>query len=183
MGISIYYSGSLRSPELIDSIIIEASDISENMHWEITELPSTPDIPVRGILIQPENCDPLWLTFHSNGDLSSPILYSFLLETGDIIEIEKGKQVLVTYTQHAGPETHMKVIKFFRYLSEKYFSRFELHDDSRFWYTGNEDLCRKRFGKGERILDMLNLAHSGMNARSGKRIGNKSMRKLLKKRS
>src|SRR5688500_18480804 len=80
MGLSIYYSGRLRNPDLISDLITEATDIGDSLHWSITELPSAPGIPVRGIILQPKNCDPLWLTFHANGNLCNPILYSFLLE-------------------------------------------------------------------------------------------------------
>jgi len=162
MGLSIFYSGRLRNPDLINEIITEASDIAEGHHWNITELPSAPAIPVQGIIIQPENCDPLWLTFHANGQLCNPILYSFLLEKEDPKAIEEAEQVLVTKTQYAGPETHMAVINFFRYLNEKYFSDFELNDDSKYWETNDAQLCRKRFGNGDRVIDMLDMAIANM---------------------
>jgi hypothetical protein len=158
MGLSIYYSGELRDSNLIDDIIEEAADIADSMQWSVTELPSVPDIPLRGIVIQPENCDPLWLTFHANGKLFSPILFSYLIEREDPKAVEEAQQVLVTKTQYAGAEIHMAVIKFFRYLSEKYFSSFELHDESKFWETGDEVLCRKRFGDGGRVMEIFDIA-------------------------
>ena len=163
MSLSIYYSGTLRDPKLIDAIITEAIDISESMHWKIIELPSVEIIPVRGILIQPAKCDPIWLSFHANGNLCNPIFYTFLLESEGAKAID-AKQVLVTKTQEAGAEVHMNIIKVMRYISEKYFSHFELTDDSRFWETGDEILCRKRFEEGDRIMDVLDLALTGWKA-------------------
>ena len=171
MGLSIYYSGRLRDPNLIDDIISESADIAESLHWNITELPSAPGIPVRGLLLQPKNCDPIWLTFHMNGNLCSPILYSFLLEKEDPKAVEEAKQVLVTYTQEAGPDIHRGVIKFFKYISEKYFGVFELNDESKFWETGDEQLCRKRFGEGGRVMSLLDIAVSEMKSQSQKRGG------------
>src|SRR5688572_26962934 len=112
MGLSIYYSGKLRDPKLIDDIITESADIAESLHWMISELPSAQGIPIRGLVLQPQNCDPIWLTFHTNGTLFNPILYSFLLEKEDPKVVEEAKQVLVTYTQDAGPDIHMGIINF-----------------------------------------------------------------------
>lgn len=177
MGLSIYYSGTLRDPEHIDAIISEAADIGQSMNWSITELPSAPDIPVRGIVIQPDDCDPIWFTFHTNGNLCSPILFSYLLEN-EVSIPEDAKQVLVTKTQYAGADVHMSVIKFMRYLSEKYFSVFELTDESRFWETSDEQLCRKRFSEGDRIMDLLDLTLRG----AGKYSRQKKYSVELKKR-
>jgi len=183
MGLSIYYSGTLRDPKLIDDIISESADIAESMHWNITELPSAPGIPVRGHLLHPEKCDPLWLTFHANGNLCSPILYSFLLEKEDPKAVEEAQQVLVTYIQEAGPDVHMSVIKFFKYISEKYFSTFELNDESKFWETGDEQLCRKRFKEGGRVMSLLDMALTEMNNYSQKKGGFRKKFKGIFKRN
>lgn len=169
MGLSIYYSGQLRDPNLIDDIISEAADIAGSMQWNISELPSAPGIPVRGLIIQPENCTPLWLTFHASGKLCNPILFSFLIEREDPKAIVEAKEVLVTEMQNGGPITHMAVIKFFRYLSEKYFSHFELNDDSKFWETSDEQLCHKRFGESGRVANLLDIALASMDVNAGKK--------------
>ena len=179
MGLSIYYSGTLRDSKLIDEIIDEASDIAESHHWEFSELPNVQDIPVRGIIMQPEGCDPIWLTFHADGYLCNPILFSYLMEQNTEGLNVDAQQWLVTKTQYAGPETHIEIIRFFHYLGEKYFSRFELNDDSRFWETGDEELCHKRFGKGDKILDLLDIALSETRQHSG---SVKQIKRKLRKR-
>ena len=158
MGLSIYYTGTLRDKNLIDLVIDEAADIADSHHWHYSELPHVPDIPIRGLILQPEGCDPIWMTFHEDGYLCSPILYSYLLETDHEEFTEETKQIMITKTQYAGAEVHMAVIKFLRYLSEKYFSKFELTDEAKYWETGDENYCRKRFGEGERIKELIELA-------------------------
>ena len=166
MGISIYYSGMLRNPSLISAFIHEASDIADSHHWDWSELPNVPEIPIRGIIIQPDNCDPVFLTFHKDGYLCNPILFSFLLEHAPQDISKDAKQYLVTKTQYAGAETHMQLIRFLRFLKEKYFSRFELTDDSQYWESGDENYCRKRFGEGERMQDLLDLALENYKAKT-----------------
>jgi hypothetical protein len=158
MGLSIYYTGMLRDKNHIEALINEAAEIADNHHWDYSELPHVPDIPIRGLIVQPENCDPVWLTFHEDGYLCSPILYSYLKENPNEELTENTKQVMVTKTQYAGADTHMLLINFLHYLDKKYFSRFELTDESKFWETGDEEYCRKRFGEGERIKELIELA-------------------------
>ena len=179
MGLSIYYSGMLRYPLLIDDIIDEAGDIANSHHWQFSELPNVQDIPVRGIIIQPEGCDPIWLTFHADGYLCNPILFSYLLQQNPEGLNGDAQQWLVTKTQYAGSETHIEIIHFLRYLAEKYFSRFELNDDSRFWETGDVELCHKRFGKGDKILDLLDIALSEIQQHPD--AGEKIRRRLWKR--
>ncbi len=158
MGISIYYTGVLRDKNQIEELTREAAEIAAGHHWEYSELPHVPDIPIRGLIVQPSNCDPVWLTFHEDGYLCSPILYYFLQEDPDVNLSEATRQVIVTKTQYAGAEIHMTVINFLRYLDEKYFNNFELTDESEFWETGDDEYCRKRFGEGDHIKDLIELA-------------------------
>jgi len=59
----------------------------------------------------------------------------------------------------------MAMIKFLRYMSEKYFERFELHDESQYWETNDEAICRKRFGEYEKIMGMVGDALDSMEIR------------------
>ena len=42
-----------------------------------------------------------------------------------------------------------------RHLSQKYFEKFEVHDESQYWETNDEDICRKRFGEYNLVIDMV----------------------------
>jgi hypothetical protein len=71
--------------------------------------------------------------FSAGRTMCNPILYSYVMkEEGKGIPAE-AEQWLFTKTQYAGVETHMAMIRLIRYLDEKYFERFELHDESQYW--------------------------------------------------
>ncbi len=162
MGLTIHYSGKLRNPASIPSLIAEAIDISESMHWPYETIEPLPDIPIRGVLISPEGSEPLWLTFHEQGFMCNPILYQHVLEfEGKGIPAD-AEQWLFTKTQYAGVEVHMALIRLLRYLSQQYFERFELHDESQYWETNDEAICRKRFGEYDRLMDMVGNALDAM---------------------
>jgi hypothetical protein len=155
MGLTIHYSGMLRSSNLIDQITAEAADIGKSLHWTVQHIPAYPDVPVRGVIMAPEKSEPVWLTFHQQGFLCNPILYDQVMKsTGQSISAEH-EQWLFTKTQYAGVEAHMAIIKLLKYLSNKYFKRFECHDESHFWETGDEYQCRKRFGEYDKMMDAM----------------------------
>ena len=155
MGLTIHYSGKLRNPASIPSLIAEAIDISKSMQWPFETIEPMPDVPVRGVLISPEGSEPLWLTFHEKGFMCNPLLYSYVQEVeGKGIPAE-AEQWLFTKTQYAGVEAHMAMIRLLRYLSEQYFERFELHDESQYWETNDETICRQKFAEYDRLMDMV----------------------------
>ena len=155
MGLTIHYSGKLRKPSDLHLLIREAIDNADSMHWNHQYIPSLPDIPVEGVLITPEGSEPLWLTFHRDGFMCNPLLYSFVLQAEGRGIPADAVQGLFTKTQYAGVETHMALIKLLRYLSRKYFDRFELYDESNYWETDDESICRQRFGEYDKILNLV----------------------------
>ncbi len=158
MGLTIHYSGKLRGAECIQPLIEETIDICQSLNWPYEILSIDPEVPVEGILANPEGSEPLWLTFLQDGTMCNPILYAYVLkEEGKGIPAE-AEQWLFTKTQFAGVDAHMAMIRFMRYLSEKYFERFELHDESQFWETNDEEICRKAFEKYGLIMDMMEAA-------------------------
>ncbi len=162
MGLTIHYCGKLRNPVSIPSLITEAKDISESMHWPYEVIDRLPDVPVEGILISPNGSEPLWLTFHEAGFMCNPLLYSYVMEVEGKGIPADAEQWLFTKTQYAGAEAHIAMIKLMRHLSQKYFERFELHDESQFWETNDEALCRKKFGESEKFLGMIGDALDSM---------------------
>ena len=162
MGLTIHYSGKLRNPADIPVLIAEASDIGKSMHWDVELLPHVDDIPLEGVLIAPQGSEPLWLTFHEKGFMCHPLLFVHVREVEGKDIPEDAEQWLFTKTQYAGVETHMAMIKFLRYLSEKYFERFELHDESEYWETNDESICRKNFDRYDRLMSMVGDALDSM---------------------
>lgn len=155
MGLTIHYSGKLRNPAILPSLIEEAADISQTMQWPYEVIDKTPDVPVGGILIAPEGSEPLWLTFHEEGFMCNPMLYAYVQEVEGKGIPQEAEQWLFTKTQYAGVEVHMALIRLMRHLSQKYFEKFEVHDESQYWETNDEDLCRKRFGEYNLIIGMV----------------------------
>ena len=125
MGLTIHYSGKLRNPDSLTELIKEAIDISESMHWPYELIDPEPDIPVSGILVAPEGSEPLWLTFHHEGFMCNPMLFEYVRKVEGKDIPADAEQWLFTKTQYAGVEAHIAMIKFLRYLSGKYFDRFE----------------------------------------------------------
>jgi len=162
MGLTIHYSGKLRNPADLPSLIKEAIDISESMQWKYQIINPYPDVPVQGVLISPEGSEPLWLTFHEEGFMCNPILYDYVKEVEGQGIPAAAEQWLFTKTQYAGVETHMAMIRFLRYLSQHYFERFELHDESQYWETNDESVCRKKFGEYDHLMDMVGGALDSM---------------------
>jgi hypothetical protein len=162
MGLTIHYSGKLRNPASIPSLIEEAIDISESMHWPYEIIEPIPNVPIQGVLISPEGSEPLWLTFHEAGFMCNPILYNYVLEVEGKSIPADAEQWLFTKTQYAGVEVHMALIRLLRYLSQQYFERFELHDESQYWETNDESICRKRFGEYDRLMNMVGDALDNM---------------------
>ena len=167
MGLTIHYSGKLRNPDSLTELIKEAIDISESMHWPYELIDPEPDIPVAGTLVAPEGSEPLWLTFHREGFMCNPMLFEYVRKVEGKDIPADAEQWLFTKTQYAGVEAHIAMIKFLRYLSGKYFDRFELHDESRYWETGGETQCGKIFGKYEQWLSMVGDALDDMNIDPG----------------
>ncbi|MBK9980814.1 MAG: hypothetical protein IPP15_00060 [Saprospiraceae bacterium] len=163
MGLTIHYSGKLRNPSDLQSLIDEATDIAISMQWHYQRLPAVADTPLDGVLISPEGSEPIWLTFHiDHGMLINPILYSYIQETTGEDIPEEAVGGVFTKTQYAGVETHIAIIKFLRYLSEKYFAHFDLYDESNYWESGDEIQCRKVFARYDKIMDMVGDALDSM---------------------
>ena len=158
MGLSIHYSGMLRSPDVLPSLIEEAADIAESLHWPYECVEKTTAIPVSGILIAPDGSEPLWLTFHEEGFMCNPMLYEYVLNVEGKGIPKEAESWLFTKTQYAGVDAHIAMIKLLRYLSQQYFSRFELHDESKYWETNDEALCREIFSKYDFMIKEVGAA-------------------------
>jgi len=168
MGLTIHYSGKLRNPSDLQPLIDEATDIAISMQWHHQRLPFFKDTPLDGVLITPEGSEPIWLTFHiDHGMLINPILYSYIQETTHEDIPEDAVSGVFTKTQYAGVEKHIAIIKFLRYISEKYFAHFELYDESNYWETGDEIECRKVFRRYDKIIGMVGDALDSMEIDKG----------------
>ncbi len=162
MGLSIYYRGTLRHPDMAETLITDAIDICDEIGWRYHPIHSSNIMPAHGLFITPEACESIDLTFLPDGRLYNCAHFLFTRHPEqEIVDKDKHKWIS-TKTSYAGSDTHMAIIKFLRYLSEKYFSDFELKDDSLYWESNDADNCRYRFGETKEAIEMINMARGLM---------------------
>ena len=61
-------------------------------------------------------------------------------------------------TQFAGIEIHKLIIHLFKYLSNKYFTDFEVIDEGKYWETGDEEKLQEMFHLYNDLLDSFSSA-------------------------
>ena len=155
MGLTISYRGTLRNPNYIELFLEDVADICMEIGWPYMPIHRSDIMPTQGIKITPMGSEPIWLTFLANGRMYDPS--HFIYTTRPYLEVvnEERHNWIFTKTQYAGVYTHMAIIKFFRYLSAKYFEEFELHDQSQYWETDDVSVCLIRFDAFYEVLDRM----------------------------
>lgn len=155
MGLSIFYSGTLRDAALLSTLIDEVTDICDDLRWPWQHFQNPVELPLKGISFYPPGAQEIYLTFLSDGRLADPDalfnLCSMRYELPDAAE----EITLNPIIQYAGPEAHMRLVHLLRHLSVTYFSKFKLIDESEFWETGDEQKCRDWFSMFEVWMDNM----------------------------
>lgn len=59
MGLTIYYTGKLRDPQLLDSLVRETADACLCVGWRFDFLKRSNIMPMKGIIINPEGSEPV----------------------------------------------------------------------------------------------------------------------------
>ena len=194
MGLSIHYQGKIKDYALIDEIVAEVTDICKSMGWkyylmdvnekEKTKITSphvryTPE-DVKGITFSPEECEPIILTFLPDGNL---VCWIKLIHY-DHLTNDLAIEWVHTKTQFAGPDTHIAVVKLLYYLSDKYFSFFELDDEGLYWGTWDEKILLTQFAKYNFYLDKLTKVFENMESKPGETVESLAGRieEILKKK-
>jgi hypothetical protein len=161
MGLSIHYSGSFNPSASLEEMVEEVVEIIKVYQWkhdifETRFLKGGFDKPydgkIYGIMFSPPSCEPVFLTFLSNGRMSSDSHLRFFGNSSDEKE-QKYLYMLSTKTQYAGIKTHMLIIHLLKYLTNKYFREFHLTDEGNYWETGDEKLLEATF---KRYNDLVN---------------------------
>jgi len=162
MGLSIHYNGRFNTAASLKSLIEEVADIARVYKWKHhifhEEFPVEKldddryDGEIYGILFSPPECEPVFLTFLSNGLMCSPQSLDFWAEETDPVRAGYLYQ-LFTKTQYAGIEIHKLVIHILKHISQKYLSEFSLIDEGEYWETGDEILLQKNFDKYNFLID------------------------------
>jgi hypothetical protein len=177
MGLTIHYSARLKSMDLLPQLIHEVADICQSIGWEydtVDEIVKMKDdvsftpplddnknIHLKGIMFHPPNCESVILTFLSSGWTSSPIhlqgakKYQMI----DNEPLFKGFPKLVymmhTKTQRAGPDTHIAILKLFKYLEKKYFAEMNVSDEGNYWETSDKAVLQERFDEYTGLINSV----------------------------
>ena len=170
MGLSIHYSGTIREISLIESLIAETADVCQIMQWKYNVMREQGDEGVNGIVFSPENSEPVFLTFLQNGRMCSPVsLKNQESYVANGIDPELA-YTTSTKTQYAGPATHIALLKFLKYLKEKYFESFELNDEAYYWETNDKKILLQRFDHYNYLLDAVGEVLSNIEKEPGETI-------------
>ena len=183
MGLSIHYSGMIRHISLIGPLIEETADVCENMQWKYNVIREQGDEGVNGIVLSPENCEPVFLTFLRNRRMCSPINLKYqesYTTNGFDPELI---YTTSTKTQYAGPATHVALLKFLKYLKEKYFESFEMNDEGYYWETNDKKILLQRFNHYNYLLNAVGEVLSNIEQEPGETIDSLATRieQVLKK--
>lgn len=194
MGVTIHYEGKIKNKAVLPGLIAEVKDIAISMKWEYhifsENFPSTDaddesyDGELYGMLFSPPKCEPIWISFLSNGRMSGP---GFLISRKDENPKIESKYLynLFTKTQYAGVGIHKSIVELFRYLNGKgYFAEFSVIDEGEYWETRDEALLETNFEKVARAIDDVTLALQTIPTAEGEDLEDYFMRlmELINKR-
>ena len=161
MGLSLHYNGTFNPSASLQEMIREVEDIATIYNWKYyifeTAFPENSmglsgyNDSIYGICCAPAQCEPLYLTFLSNGRMASPENLRFW---GKSMGTPEGGYLymLATKTQYAGYPVHIVIVQLLRYLSKKYFLEFNVIDEGKYWETGDEHILKETF---KRYTDMI----------------------------
>ncbi len=167
MGLSIYYSGSLRNENQLDELIEEVTEICNTLQWQPHVFNGNGKDELKGLCFAPEGCEPVFLSFLPGGRLCSPVNLQFS-DMYDGVQFDKELMyTTATKTQYAGPEAHIALIKLLKYISKKYLNDFILSDEGNYWETDDEQILYAQFEKYNMLLDLVGDALGSMSHEPG----------------
>jgi hypothetical protein len=73
MGLSIHYSGKIKSETLIEKLTLETEDICQSLNWKYQVIKKPNEDQLYGICFSPDGCEPVFLTFLPGGRLCTPL--------------------------------------------------------------------------------------------------------------
>jgi len=167
MGLSFHYNGKIADKKLLSNLIEDLEDISQLHKWKYeileTEFPEENhgenyyNQQVYGICFTPPECETVFVSFLSNGKMSSPMLLDFWGDAKK--EPEKDYLYMLSVkTQYAGAEIHKLLMGIFHFLNKQYLSEFELYDEGDYWETGDDALLLKHFSQNAFLINSFKTA-------------------------
>ena len=176
MGLSFHYSGRFNTEASLPAMIDEVKGIAEIYKWHYhvfeDEFPekaigkSTYNQKIYGICFTPPSCETIFLTFLSNGKMSSPSHLEFF---GNSKKRARSQYLymLAVKTQYAGIEIHKLIIHLLKYLDGKYFKDFTVRDEGNYLETGDEKLLEVAFKRNTALIESFAFALENYPKNSG----------------
>lgn len=164
MGLSIHYHGRFSKQAGLGRMVEEVRDIAAVFQWPYkifeTEFPpgaletAAYDGAIYGISVTPPECETLFLTFLSNGRMSTSWAL-LLLDKMNSAPTDAYLYHVSVKTQFAGKEMHKLILNLLHHISGKYFSEFHLDDEGGYWNTWDEAILDAAFERYTKCFDQI----------------------------
>jgi hypothetical protein len=129
LGVTIHYSGQLRSPDKLHALTAFAEQLATDWHWRFERIQNGPEAYPVGFTAYPhEDCEPLRFEFGKDRKVRNWVK-----------------------TQFAGPEVHVAIVRFLRQI-RPLIGRLGIRDEGEYWETGNPEKLRDHMDTINRII-------------------------------
>lgn len=165
MGVTIFYKGKLKSPELIVPVLDELKNLCDELNWKYDPF-SDADLNLTGANLQLHSqAEPLGFFFYPDGRLGN-FLSAILEKQNPTLEHSKNTeidplQVCWCKTQFAGPLVHKMIIELLVYLRKKYFTSLEITDEGGYYPDKDEKELLRRMQLITTAMDALEILFEG----------------------
>ena len=156
MGLSFHYRGRLNSPDSLQPLIEELTDIAKVNNWKYfvfeKEFPNNkftikPEkVNLYGIGITPPGSEMACFTFASNGKMCSVVSLKMNDQLEDM-EAYPHLYDLSVKTQYATVAVHKQLVLLFDYINKKYLEDLFFYDEGEFWETRDEAKLKENFDR------------------------------------
>lgn len=164
MGVKLYYSGVLKSFDLLEALKGEVYDLCQAHQWQfhdLAEFNNSDDLKaqpkellLQGFVFGPSDLEPIYLTFDYQRRLISPV-HLAMEEATENGQLKDEAFFATSETQKGGVDYHIALVGFFKYISSKYFSSWSCVDDTEYYDHGDKDKLQKAMLDIERMMGSL----------------------------
>jgi hypothetical protein len=167
MGLTIHYSGKLKSASHLTELIEEVKDIANTNEWKYFVFEDKfPDdgfskeidkTNLYGVMLNPPGCEPVCFSFLNNGKMCGILNFNLLQIDPSI----NGMMLfnISTKTQFSSPEIHQKIIHLFEYIKKKFLTNFKCYDEGKYWETRDKKLLTEIFERNESLINSFSSAN------------------------
>jgi hypothetical protein len=166
MGLTIHYSGKLKSASQLTELIEEVKDIATTNEWKYfvfeDKFPNNSFSQkidkknLYGVMVTPPGSEPICFSFLNNGKTCGILNYNYLQIDSSINGIRLN--TISTKTQFSSPEIHQKIIHLLDYVNAKYLNNFKCYDEGKYWETRDKKILIEIFERNELLISSFSSA-------------------------